>query len=87
MTEPPIQKVEKAASEPIHPSWLEFIRYCRHLQHDEIDRLIIQNGLPVLAELTRQKIKFNQRGPNSPEAFQSKFGGTPHASVARSIPF
>ena len=56
-----MKRPDKPPSEPLHPSWLEFIRYCRHLQHGEIDRLVIQNGLPVLAELTRQKIKFNQR--------------------------
>ncbi|MBZ5622215.1 MAG: hypothetical protein LAQ69_26320 [Acidobacteriia bacterium] len=40
------------------PAWREFIRYCRDLRHGEIERLSIQDGLPVLAEITRKKIKF-----------------------------
>ena len=46
--------------EPLPPAWLEFIRYCRELRHGEIERLSIQDGLPVLAEVTRQKVKFNR---------------------------
>jgi hypothetical protein len=42
----------------VHPSWQAFIRYCRELQHGEIERLKIQDGLPVLAEVIREKIKF-----------------------------
>jgi hypothetical protein len=42
------------------PAWREFIRYCRDLRHGEIERLSIQDGLPVLAEVTRKKIKFNR---------------------------
>jgi hypothetical protein len=42
------------------PAWREFIRYCRELRHGEIERLSIQEGLPVLAELTRKKIKFTR---------------------------
>jgi hypothetical protein len=40
------------------PAWREFIRYCRDLRHGEIERLSIQDGVPVLAEITRKKIKF-----------------------------
>lgn len=47
-----------AASE-LPAAWREFIAYCRHLQFGEIERLVIQDGLPVLAETTRQKVKFN----------------------------
>jgi hypothetical protein len=45
-------------SPKLAPGWLEFIRYCQELGHGEIERLIIQDGIPVLAELTRKKIKF-----------------------------
>ena len=41
-------------------AWREFIRYCRDLRYGEIERLSIQDGLPVLAEVTKKKIKFNQ---------------------------
>ena len=42
------------------PAWREFIRFCRDLRHGEIERLSIQDGLPVLAELTKKKVKFNR---------------------------
>jgi len=40
------------------PAWREFIRYCRDLRHGEIERLSIQDGVPVLAEITTKKVKF-----------------------------
>jgi len=46
------------ADKSIHPAWLAFIRYCSELQHGEIEVLKIQDGLPVLAEVVRKKIKF-----------------------------
>ena len=42
----------------LHPAWAMFVRYCQELQHGEIDCLKIQDGLPVLAEVTTRKIKF-----------------------------
>jgi hypothetical protein len=42
----------------LHPSWAAFIRYCTELGHGEIERLSIQDGLPVLAVTTRKKVKF-----------------------------
>lgn len=42
------------------PAWREFIRFCRDLRHGEIERLSIQDGLPVLAELTKKKVKFTR---------------------------
>ena len=42
------------------PAWREFIRYCRDLRHGEIERLSIQDGQPVLAEIIRRKVKFNR---------------------------
>jgi hypothetical protein len=44
--------------EQLHPSWLTFIDYCAELQHGQIERLKIQNGLPILAEVIKEKIKF-----------------------------
>jgi hypothetical protein len=43
----------------LHPSWCAFIRFCSDLKHGEIERLAIQDGLPVLATTTRKKVKFN----------------------------
>jgi hypothetical protein len=41
-------------------AWREFIGFCRDLRHGEIERLSIQDGLPVLAELTKKKVKFTR---------------------------
>jgi hypothetical protein len=42
----------------LHPAWRAFVLYCAELQHGEIERLKIQDGLPVLAEVVKKKIKF-----------------------------
>ena len=42
----------------LHPAWRRFLRFCQELQHGEIERLKIQDGLPVLAEVTKKKVKF-----------------------------
>ncbi|MEW5979972.1 MAG: hypothetical protein AB1898_29600 [Acidobacteriota bacterium] len=42
----------------VHPSWLALIKLCRELGHGEIERLSIQDGLPVLAETVRKKCRF-----------------------------
>lgn len=42
----------------LHPAWRAFLHFCAQLQHGEIERLRIQDGLPMLAEVTRKKIKF-----------------------------
>jgi len=47
-----------STSGPLHPAWQAFLRYCRELGHGEIERLKIQDGLPVLAEVTTRKVKF-----------------------------
>ena len=41
------------------PAWREFIRFCDQLKHGEIERLSIQDGVPVLAEITKKKVKFS----------------------------
>ena len=42
----------------LHPLWRAFVRFCSELQYGEIERLKIQDGLPVLAEVTKKKVKF-----------------------------
>ena len=42
----------------LHPAWRAFLRFCAELRHGDIERLKIQDGLPVLAEVTRKKVKF-----------------------------
>jgi hypothetical protein len=46
------------SSEGLHPAWSAFVRYCQELGHGEIECLKIQDGLPVLAEVTKKKVKF-----------------------------
>jgi hypothetical protein len=50
---------KKSETDSLHPAWRAFIRYCVELRHGEIERLCIQDGLPVLAESTTKKVKFN----------------------------
>ena len=47
-----------AALNGLHRSWQAFIEYCLELKHGEIERLKIQDGLPVLAEVITKKVKF-----------------------------
>ena len=44
----------------LHPAWIEFMRFCQQMRHGEIDQLKIQDGLPMLAETVRQKVKFTK---------------------------
>ena len=43
----------------LHPAWLAFVRYCQQMGHGEIERLKIQDWIPVLVEVSRHKIKFS----------------------------
>jgi hypothetical protein len=43
----------------IHPAWDRLIRYCAELGHGEIEKLKIQDGLPMVAEFTTRKVKFS----------------------------
>jgi hypothetical protein len=65
MNDPDHPMLRVAASENgevlLTPAWREFIRFCRDLRHGEIERLSIQDGVPVLAELTKKKVKFSGR--------------------------
>jgi hypothetical protein len=42
----------------IHPAWRRLIQYCTDLGYGEIEKLKIQDGLPMAAEVTTRKIKF-----------------------------
>jgi len=43
----------------VHPAWQRLIRYCAELGHGEIEKLKIQDGLPMAAEVTTRKVKFS----------------------------
>lgn len=49
---------KKPETDTLHPVWRTFIQYCAQMRHGEIERLCIQDGLPVLAESTTKKVKF-----------------------------
>ncbi len=42
----------------VHPVWYSFIKYCEAIKNGEIEKLKVQNGLPMLAEEVKKKIKF-----------------------------
>ena len=42
----------------VHPAWQRLMRYCAELGHGEIEKLKIQDGLPMAAEVTTRKVKF-----------------------------
>ena len=49
----------RQALDPLHPAWLGFIRYCQQVGHGELERVKIQDGLPVVAEVTTRKVRFS----------------------------
>lgn len=53
------ERRNRQADGPMHPAWEVFIRYCRQLGHGELERLKIQDGLPMMAELATRKVKFS----------------------------
>jgi len=50
---------ETQTSASVHPAWLRLMRYCAELGHGEIEKLKIQDGLPMAAEVTTRKVKFS----------------------------
>jgi hypothetical protein len=50
----------RTREDALHPAWRAFIRLCDDIQHGEIECLKIQDGLPVLAEVVKKKIKFTE---------------------------
>jgi len=56
----PIISLEEGKFIQIHPAWYSFIKYCQMLKYGEIEKLKIQDGLPMLAEEVKKKIKFSE---------------------------
>lgn len=46
------------ANADVHPAWVRLMRYCSELGHGEIEKLKIQDGVPVVADVVREKVKF-----------------------------
>jgi hypothetical protein len=42
----------------VHPAWVRLMEYCAELGHGEIEKLKIQDGVPVIADVVREKVKF-----------------------------
>ena len=47
----------RASGDGLHPAWRELMSLCERMGYGEIERLKIHDGLPALAEITRQKVK------------------------------
>lgn len=50
-------RVDTRGPAVLHESWRALIRLCQELQYGEIERIKIQDGIPVIAELVTRKIK------------------------------
>ena len=53
----PILNSSKISIE-LNPIWLKFIRYCEKLGFGKLQKVQIQNGIPVSAEMATKKVKF-----------------------------
>lgn len=42
----------------ISEEWARLIRFCQQLGHGEIEKLKIQDGVPVITDVVREKVKF-----------------------------
>jgi hypothetical protein len=43
----------------LSPAWISFIKFCEKLGHGKVERLEISNGVPVLAEIVKEKWKIS----------------------------
>jgi len=44
--------------QPISEEWARLIKFCQQLGHGELEKLKIQDGVPVIADIVREKVKF-----------------------------
>lgn len=51
------RKKKATAGGAVHPAWIALIRHCQKIGHGEIERIKIQNGIPILIEKSVEKIK------------------------------
>lgn len=54
----PANGIRVRHNESTNQAWTAFERFCAELKYGEIERLTIQNGVPIIAELTKKKVKF-----------------------------
>ncbi len=55
-----IEELKQGRLIRIHPIWYSFIKHCESLRYGEIEKLKIQDGLPMMAEEVKKKIKFSE---------------------------
>jgi len=57
----PVNELKRKKIEPvtnsIHPAWIALIRHCQTLGYGELERIKIQDGVPVLIEKSVERIK------------------------------
>ena len=53
-----VHRTREQVKADLHPAWIRLMRYCAELRHGEIDKLKIQDGVPVIADVVREKVKF-----------------------------
>ena len=51
-------RMQTPRSPRVHPAWARLMEYCAQLRHGEIEKLKIQDGVPVIADVVREKVKF-----------------------------
>jgi ribosomal protein S12 methylthiotransferase accessory factor YcaO len=51
-------RMHEAQVTRVHPAWARLMEYCADLGHGEIEKLKIQDGVPVIADVVREKVKF-----------------------------
>jgi len=44
--------------QPIPEEWARLIKFCQQLGHGELEKLNIQDGVPMIADIVREKVKF-----------------------------
>lgn len=49
---------DRKVGQPLSEQWARLIKFCQELGHGEIEKLKIQDGMPVIADVVREKVKF-----------------------------
>lgn len=55
------EKQQQHVTMVLHPTEAELIQYLRKLRYGRVERLEVQEGLPVLAEEVREKVRFGKK--------------------------
>jgi hypothetical protein len=45
----------------LSPAWIGFIKFCLELGHGEIQSLVIAEGVPIRAEIVKEKVQFTAK--------------------------